>query len=86
MKKYYFSKVILPSNFYLINKYLKLGYMIDTENKLIESKKNQTEKKEYSNYYCDINIISPIIIMPQNILDKNNIKCIIINLGEISIK
>ena len=69
-----------------INKYLKLGYMIDTENKLIESKKNQTEKKEYSNYYCDINIISPIIIMPQNILDKNNIKCIIINLGEISIK
>ena len=64
-----------------INKYLKLGYLISNE-----YHNNKSNLQKYNNYYYDIDIISPIIIMPQNILDRNNNKCIIINLGDISLK
>ena len=67
-----------------INKYLNLGYLLNTENN--KKKSNNIKTQTYFNYYCDINIIAPIIIIPQNILDKNNNKCIIINTGNISLK
>ena len=67
-----------------INKYLNLGYLLNTENN--KKKSNNIKTQTYFNYYCDINIIAPMIIIPQNILDKNNNKCIIINMGNISLK
>ena len=64
-----------------INKYLRIGYLINEEK--YKSRKNATN---YYNYYCDINILSPIIVIPQNMLDIYNNKCIIINLGDITLK
>ena len=64
-----------------INKYLRIGYLINEE----KYKKNK-KIKSYYNYCCKIDIISPLIIMPQNILDKYNNKCLIIYLGDISLE
>ena len=69
-----------------INKYLKFGYIISEKNKKDKEDNNNSNIKKYSNYFCDIEILSPMVIMPQNILDIYNNKCIIINLGDISIK
>ena len=72
-----------------INKYLKIGYLVN-ESKKKNTKKNipdnVSENDKYSNYKCNINIISPMIIMPQNILDIYNNKCIVINVGDISVE
>ena len=67
-----------------VNKYYKIGYLL-ANNTNPKNDNNRTEEKYY-NYNCDIDIISPQVIMPQNILDKYNNKCIIINLGDISLK
>ena len=67
-----------------INKYLNLGYLINLEN--IKKEAHNIETNKYINYYADIEIIAPMIIMPQNILDLNNNKCIIIHIGNISLK
>ena len=64
-----------------VNKYLRIGFLVNEE----KYKKNKSIKKYY-NYCCSINILSPLIIIPQNILDINNNKCIIINLGDISLE
>ena len=64
-----------------INKYLRIGYALNDEKR----QKNKNVKNYY-NYNCNIDIISPLIIIPQNILDISNNKCILINLGDISLK
>ena len=63
-----------------INKYLRIGYLINEE----KYKKN-ISRNGYYNYLFDINILSPLIIIPQNILDIYNNKCIIVNFGDISL-
>ena len=64
-----------------INKYLRIGFLINEE-----KYKKYKNMKVYYNYSCDIKILSPLIIIPQNILDIYNNKCIIINLGDISLE
>ena len=65
-----------------INKYLRIGYLVTDEKRQKKNKKI----KQYCNYNCKIDIISPLIIVPQNIMDIYNNKCIIIKLENISLK
>ena len=65
-----------------INKYLRIGYLVMDEKK----QKKKKNIKQYCNYNCKIDIISPLIIVPQNIMDIYNNKCIIIRIGDISLK
>ena len=67
-----------------INKYIQLGYIINEYNKgtqKIKFAENCTSKYEY-----DINFKDPIMIIPQDIFDINNTKCLIISAEEIIIK
>ena len=66
------------------NDIVQLGYVINENNRLTLKKKQQenyTVKYEY-----DINLQNPVIIIPQNILDKQNKKCIIVFSEELIIK
>ena len=67
-----------------INEYLQLGYIINENNKLTKKKiqqENYTIKYDY-----DINLKNPVIIIPQDILNSQNRKCIIISAEELIIK
>ena len=64
--------------------YIQLGYVINENNKL---SKKKIQQENYSiKYDYDINIKNPIIIIPQDILNPENKKCIIISVEDITIK
>ena len=67
-----------------INDYLQLGYIINENNKLLKKK---IQQESYTvKYDYDINLRNPVIIIPQDILNSENRKCIIISSEEIIIK
>ena len=67
-----------------ISKYLQLGYIInDYNNKQKKIKQNKNYKTKYK---YDINLKVPIIIVPQDILDSKNTKCLVISAEELSVK
>ena len=64
--------------------YIQLGYVINENNKL---NKKKIQQENYSiKYDYDINLKNPIIIIPQDILNSENKKCIIISAEDIIIK
>ena len=67
-----------------INKYLQLGYIINEYNK--EYKKLKQAENSVSKFEYDINIKNPIMIIPQDILNSNNKKCIFISTEEIILR
>ena len=67
-----------------INEVIQLGYIINENDKLI---KRKTQKENYTiKYDYDINLKNPLIIIPQDILNSQNKKCIIIYAEELIIK
>jgi hypothetical protein len=67
-----------------ISKYLQLGYIINEyNNKQKKIKQNNNYKTKYK---YDINLKIPIIIIPQDILDSNNTKCLVISAEELDVK
>ena len=67
-----------------INKYTQLGYIINEYNK--ELKKRKQNENYIFKYEYDISLKDPIIIIPQDILNSNNKKCLIISSEELSLK
>ena len=67
-----------------ISKYLQLGYIINEYNN--KQKKIKQNKNYKTKYKYDINLKIPIIIIPQDILDSNNTKCLVISAEELSVK
>ena len=67
-----------------INKYLQLGYIINEYNK--EQKKIKQNNEFTTKFDYDINLNNPIIIIPQDILDLDNKKCLVITAEDLIIK
>ena len=67
-----------------IKDYLKLGFIINENNKL---KKKKIQQENYTiKYDYDIDLKNTVIIIPQDILDFQNKKCIVISTEELIIK
>ena len=67
-----------------VSKYLQLGYIINEYNK--EQKRIKLNKNYKTKYKYDINLKTPIIIIPQDIVDSKNTKCIVISAEELTVK
>ena len=62
--------------------YIKEGY----NERLVEGKSDENIKFTHTNLYLDVNLKPPKIIVPIDIFDHNNHKCITMSLGEINVK
>ena len=65
-----------------IYNYIKEGY----QNRLVEGNTDDNAKFTHTNLYLDVNLKSPFIIVPIDIFDYNNFKCIILCLGELKVQ